>query len=64
MYRSIYLVVTPDKYELPLFVGTSKEVCEWAGITLNTLQWRVRRYNKGIFDGKSSGRRFVSVKDE
>lgn len=33
----LYLIVTQDKYELPLFVGSVYEVAEKAGISVNSV---------------------------
>ena len=51
------MAVTPDELELPMFVGTSFEVANWAGISVATLYGLVSRQRSG----KSSGRKFVKV---
>ena len=43
----LYLIVTRDKYELPLFVGSAVEVAEKAGITLNALYSAISHYEHG-----------------
>lgn len=53
----LYMAVTPDEFELPIFVGTSTEVAELADISLSTLYGMV---SKGR-SGKVSGRKFVKV---
>lgn len=36
--RSVYMAVTPDEYELPLFVSDSAvEMAAWAGISRSSL---------------------------
>nr|WP_302597650.1 hypothetical protein [uncultured Cellulosilyticum sp.] len=47
----LYMAVTPDKYELPIFVGNSTEVAEWAGITLNALYSSVYHKRSGSVNG-------------
>lgn len=56
----IYMAVTNDKLELPMFVGTSKEVAEWAGITLSGLYSNI---NQGM-SGKNKGRKFIAIEEE
>lgn len=56
----IYMAVTSDSLELPLFVGSSREVANWAGISVSTLYSQV--YLK--MNGKKLGRKFVAVDDE
>lgn len=53
----IYMAVTADSLELPLFAGSSTEVAAWAGITLQAL------YSQVSLDrsGKVAGRKFVAV---
>ena len=50
---TLYMVVTADEYELPLFVGTSKEVSKFLGIkqtSLYTYMSRPRSKNYGVRD--------------
>lgn len=35
---TLYMVVTRDKYELPLFVGTIEEVARFRGTTVNSIR--------------------------
>lgn len=53
MSKSIYMVTTADKYELPLFVGTAKEVAEYLGIDAST----VRQYCCPSRNGKYATQR-------
>lgn len=53
----IYMAVTADKLELPIFVGTSVEVAAWAGITLQALYSQVSLKRSGNI----AGRKFVVV---
>lgn len=55
----IYMAVTTDRLELPIFVGTSREVAAWAGISIPTLYSQI--YMKT--NGKRLGRKFVVVED-
>lgn len=63
MKKMIYMAVTPDKYELPLCVGTCEEVAAYAGITVNNLQSQISKTKKGKCSGRLLGRRFVSVEE-
>lgn len=45
--RNIYMIVTEDKYELPLFVGTVEEVAEKAGCSVNTIYACISHYEHG-----------------
>ena len=56
----IYMAVTADNLELPLFAGSSIEVATWAGITLQALYSQVSLGRSG----KIAGRKFVAVEDE
>lgn len=56
----IYIAVTADKYELPLFVGNGREVAAWAGITENNLHSQVSKHKSG----KNRGYKFVKVEEE
>lgn len=54
---TLYLAVTPDELELPMFVTESEsDMAEWAGVKLNSLRTSVcRNRNKPPFDGKKGG---------
>ncbi|ADZ83560.1 hypothetical protein [Cellulosilyticum lentocellum] len=56
----IYMAVTADSLELPLFVGTSTEVAAWAGITCRALYSNI---NQGM-SGKYKGRKFIAIEEE
>lgn len=43
----IYLIVTQDKYELPLFVGSADEVAEKAGVTRNAIYSSISHFEHG-----------------
>ncbi len=55
----IYMAVTADNLELPIFVGSSREVANWAGISVATLYSQVYLQ----MNGKKLGRKFVAVED-
>lgn len=55
--EAIYMAVTADELELPLFVGFAQEVAEWAGINVATLYGMISHKKSG----KRSGRKFVKV---
>ena len=44
--RTIYAVVSSDKYELPLYVGTIKEICELFRIKKSTILSDISRSKK------------------
>ena len=47
MKRTLYMYVTDDEYELPLFVSENiKEVAERAGTTRNSVWSSITRYEK------------------
>lgn len=53
-----YMAVTPDEYELPLFVTDSiKELSEYYGISETTIFSSIKLKK----NGKRSGRKFVKV---
>lgn len=56
----LYMAVTADKYELPLFVGNVKEVATWAGITENNLHSQISKH----MSGKNRGYKFVKVEEK
>lgn len=45
--KYIYMIVTNDKYELPLFVGSIYEVAEKAGTTANAVYSCISHYERG-----------------
>ena len=47
----IYMIVTQDKYELPLFVGNIDEVAEWQGVSKTTVYASISRYEQGTYKG-------------
>lgn len=51
MNETLYMAVTPDKYELPIFVGNSSEITTWAGISLNALYSSVNKKRSGSRNG-------------
>lgn len=53
--KVIYMAVTPDEYELPMFVGNMKEISAWAGIAENTIRQAISANRTG----RKSGRKFV-----
>ncbi|WP_277220676.1 hypothetical protein [Peptoniphilus vaginalis] len=54
----IYMGVTPDKYELPLFVADSlKELAEMSGYDYDSIRHRI---SKGS-SGRNHGIKFIKV---
>lgn len=43
--KPLYEVVTTDKYELPLIVGTAKEVAAFAGTSTNNVYAALKQKN-------------------
>lgn len=58
--ENIYMIVTQDKYELPLFVGTIYEVAKKAGVSTNSVCSSISHYNRG----KLKTCKYRKVKDE
>lgn len=45
---TLFLAVTADKYELPLYVATSAaEMARWQGVSVNAIHTAVYRYIHG-----------------
>ena len=60
--RCIYLKVTQDKYELPLFVAEgAKELAEYEGVKVNTIYSSISHYERG--DTKSTPYRRVRLEE-
>ena len=58
---ALYMAVTPDKLELPLFVaGNARELANKYGVTENTVYSSIARGESG----KQRGMKFVRVKIE
>lgn len=56
----LYMAVTTDKYELPLYVAdNAKELAEWAGVSENSIYVCVSLGRTG----KTRGCKFVKVKE-
>lgn len=54
----LYEAVTPDKYELPLFIADSlSELAAWAGVTKNCVKSSISHGNKGV----TRGRKFLKI---
>lgn len=44
---TLYLAVTADKYELPLYVAESrKEMALWSGLSVNAISCAISNYNR------------------
>jgi len=57
----IYMAVTPDKYELPLYVAdTVEEIAEKYGLTKKNIY----NYVSANRSGRIAGVKFVKVKDD
>lgn len=57
----IYMQVTADKYELPLFVGCLAEMAKRLNISKKTVIWSSSHPDKAT--GKNKGYKIVKVKD-
>lgn len=57
---TLYMVVTADKYELPLAVGTSEYIARFAGIN----RLAVYNYIARKMSGKRNGYKLVRVEVE
>ena len=57
----LYMGVTPDKYELPLFVADSlKELSKMSGIDYDSIRHRISKNNSG----RNKGIRFIRIEFE
>ncbi|GEM_PF-1096562 len=53
-----FMAVTADKYELPIFVGTSVQVADYCGIKVSTLrQIAIKNSNPGKYGNRHPGTR-------
>lgn len=43
----IYMIVTNDKYELPVFVGTAQEVADYQGVKVGSIYGAISHYEHG-----------------
>lgn len=59
--KGLYVVVTADRYELPVMVGTGEEVAEYCEIHLNTLYNLASRCKTNNKLGKTTGIRVYRV---
>lgn len=57
----LYMAVTADKYELPLCVGTAREVAAFAGVNLDNFYSQITKTAQGKATGKLSGRKLIKV---
>lgn len=57
---TLYMVVTADKYELPLVVGTAEDIARFAGIK----RMAVYNYIARRMSGKRNGYKLVRVEVE
>ena len=56
--KKLYLAVTPDEFELPLFVAdTAKELGDHYGVTANVISSSISHQK----NGRTSGRKFIRV---
>ena len=61
--RCLYLKVTQDKYEFPLFVSEgAKELAEHEGVKVNTIYSSISHYERG--DTKSAPYRRVEIEED
>lgn len=57
----IYMAVTPDKYELPIYVSDDlSEIADHFNITKNNLKSSISHNRSGL----TTGRKFIRVKVE
>ncbi|MGL6221321.1 MAG: hypothetical protein ACRC36_25050 [Lacrimispora sphenoides] len=58
MKKKLYLVVSPDEYELPLFVAdSSRELADWSGFSINYVLSAISH----DYAGKKSGMKFQRI---
>lgn len=57
----IYLIVSADKYELPLDFGNAAELSQRYNISQSTIYSRACRYDQGTDSGKTVGYKIVKV---
>lgn len=53
----LYEVVFNDKLELPVFVGTIREVCAYTGRTADSIRTSISHNERYVRKGKQRGRR-------
>lgn len=57
-FMKLYIGVTPDKYELPLFVADSlKELSKMSGIDYDSIRHRISKNSSG----RNKGIRFIKI---
>ena len=47
----LYMAVTADKYELPLAVGSARDIAQYGGVSVSTVQTSVCRKYSGLQNG-------------
>ena len=57
----LYMAVTADKYELPLCVGTAREVAAFCGINMDNFYSQVSKTAQGKISGKLCKRKLIKV---
>lgn len=57
--KKLYMAVTADKYELPLIVGTAKEVAAYGGITTSGMSSMISNGR----NGKVNKFKYVKITD-
>lgn len=59
--RKLYMVVTADKFELPLCVGNIEEIASYCNMTINGAYKALDTNKSGERNGKCSKRRIVDI---
>lgn len=63
--RVLYLAVTADRYELPIYVAdTALELADVLGLSRNSIHSSLSNYQSGALNGELSGRRLMRVRIE
>jgi hypothetical protein len=61
--KKLFLAVTADKYELPLYVADSVgELADRYGIKRKDMYSRMVGFRTGKYTGKGRGQKFITVK--
>lgn len=55
----LYLVVSHDKYEFPLCVGTLEEISEYSKASINSIRSAISKYEHGNIDFTKFRRVFI-----
>ena len=61
--KCLYMIVSKDSLELPMFVGTAEEVAEKAGVSKNTIYSSISHYERGEYPSCIFRRVYESYKN-